>query len=244
MGSDGLEGGARVEGGARPHRRRERPDQGRAARLLVRAGHRCLRDSRPEYTRHVPLQPGHRVVVDELGEEPLDAIAHHARLVPMQPPDPATLGDHDVIIAIKSASVGWVDLLMTSGQYQHPPKPPYTPGLEYAGVVAGTGRASPASPSARRWWSIRSSPGPGRTAIYQAQGGFASYAVVPRRRCSPCPTGCRSIRRATCSATTRPRITASSRAVASRPARPCSSMARPARPGSRRSTSRSCSARR
>jgi len=44
-----------------------------------------------------------------------------------------------VIIAIESAQVGWVDLLMTSGQYQHMPRPPYCPGLEYAGVVAWAG---------------------------------------------------------------------------------------------------------
>ena len=135
----------------------------------------------------MPLQPGHRVVVDELGEEPLDAIAHHARLVPMQPPDPATLGDHDVIIAIKSASVGWVDLLMTSGQYQHPPKPPYTPGLEYAGVVAGhgasvTGLAVGASVVVDPFLA-----GPRSHGDYQAQGGFASYAVVPAKAVLPLP---------------------------------------------------------
>jgi len=135
----------------------------------------------------VTLQPGHRVVVDELGEEPLDAIAHHARLVPMQPPDPATLGDHDVIIAIKSASVGWVDLLMTSGQYQHPPKPPYTPGLEYAGVVAGhgasvTGLAVGASVVVDPFLA-----GPRSHGDYQAQGGFASYAVVPAKAVLPLP---------------------------------------------------------
>ena len=81
-------------------------------------------------------QPGQRVVVSEFGETPLDAIENHTALVPMPAPDPAALGPRDVIIAIRSASVGWVDLLMTSGQYQHMPKPPYCPGLEYAGVVA------------------------------------------------------------------------------------------------------------
>ena len=42
-------------------------------------------------------------------------------------------------MAVRSAAVGWVDLLMTSGQYQHMPKPPYCPGLEYSGDVIWTG---------------------------------------------------------------------------------------------------------
>jgi NADPH2:quinone reductase len=78
-------------------------------------------------------------VISELGEDPLDALDHHASLVAMPAPDPARLTSRDVIIAIASASVGWVDLLMTSGQYQHAAKPPYTPGLEYAGTVAWAG---------------------------------------------------------------------------------------------------------
>src|SRR3954470_23598381 len=78
-----------------------------------------------------------RVVVSSLAESPLDAIDRHMSIEPQ--PEPDTLGARDVLIAIKSAQVGWVDLLMTSGQYQHMPKPPYCPGLEYAGVVARVG---------------------------------------------------------------------------------------------------------
>ncbi len=85
------------------------------------------------------MQPGRRVIVTELSETPLDAIAKHMTLEAMPAPDPAKLAAHDVVIAIKSASVGWVDLLMTSGQYQHCPKPPYCPGLEYAGEIAWKG---------------------------------------------------------------------------------------------------------
>jgi NADPH2:quinone reductase len=46
----------------------------------------------------------------------------------MDAPDPQALGDTEVIIQIKSASIAWADVLMTSGQYQHQPKPPYIPG--------------------------------------------------------------------------------------------------------------------
>lgn len=125
------------------------------------------------------LEPGHRVVVRELGEEPLDAIAHHTALVPMAPPDPATLSARDVIVAVKSASVGWVDLLMTSGQYQHPPKPPYTPGLEYAGTVAWAGAEVSHVAIGERVLVDPFLSGPRSLGAYQAYGGFASYAVAP-----------------------------------------------------------------
>src|SRR5271165_5452956 len=85
------------------------------------------------------LPAGYRVVVSHYGETPLEALESHIALVDMPAPDPAALKPNDVIIAIKSASVGWVDLLMTSGQYQHMPEPPYCPGLEYAGTVAWAG---------------------------------------------------------------------------------------------------------
>ena len=34
-----------------------------------------------------------------------------------------------------AAGIGFPDLLMTKGQYQFKPKPPFTPGVEAAGVV-------------------------------------------------------------------------------------------------------------
>src|SRR3954469_24823060 len=124
------------------------------------------------------LLSGHKVVIDELGDDPLQAIEHHASLQEMAPPDPATLSPRDVIVAIKSASVGWVDLLMTSGQYQHMPKPPYTPGLEYAGVVAWKG------PEARGDFAVGDDvlvdpflAGPRSLGAYQRSAGWASYAV-------------------------------------------------------------------
>jgi NADPH2:quinone reductase len=132
------------------------------------------------------LPPGHRVVVAELGEEPLDAIEHHTSLVEQPAPDPATLSPRDVIIAVKSASVGWVDLIMTSGQYQHPPKPPYTPGLEYAGEVAWAGADAKVSAGER----VLVDPflaGPRSLGNYQAYGGFATYAVAPADAVRPIP---------------------------------------------------------
>lgn len=136
---------------------------------------------------YVSLPPGHRVLISELGEEPLDAIANHASLEPMEAPDPKALRDRDVIVAIKSASVGWVDLIMTSGQYQHPPKPPYTPGLEYAGVVAWRG---PAATNIEVGDSVLVDgflAGPRSYGAYQQWGGFASYGVAPIEAIHPLP---------------------------------------------------------
>lgn len=122
--------------------------------------------------------PGVRVVVSELGEDPLTAIEHHAALAPMARPDPASLSARDVLVEVRSASVGWVDLLMTSGQYQHVPKPPYTPGLEYAGVVAWAGPEAGVT-AGDRVLVDGFLAGPRSLGAYQSYGGFASYAVAP-----------------------------------------------------------------
>ena len=85
------------------------------------------------------LPDGRRVVVDALGDDPLDALERWVKIEAMSAPDPATLGPRDVVVRVRSASINWVDLLMTSGQYQHVPPLPYTPGLEYAGEVVWRG---------------------------------------------------------------------------------------------------------
>jgi NADPH2:quinone reductase len=121
---------------------------------------------------------GMRVIVSELGEDPVDAIERHAALSPMERPDPAALSPRDVLVEVRSAAVGWVDLLMTSGQYQHMPRPPYTPGLEYAGVVAWAGPESGAAAGDRVLVDAFLA-GPRSLGAYQAYGGFASYAVAP-----------------------------------------------------------------
>ena len=136
------------------------------------------------------LPAGHRVVVSELGEDPEDALARFLTIEPMAAPDPATLGPGDVLIAVESAGVGWVDLLMSSGQYQHAPKPPYTPGLEYAGRVVWRGAEAAARVAVGdEVLADGFLTGPRSHGAHQRWGGFATYAVAPVEAVLPRPRG-------------------------------------------------------
>jgi NADPH2:quinone reductase len=130
-----------------------------------------------------------RVVVTELGEDPIAAIEAFAKLEPMERPAPAALGPRDVMIAVKSAAVGWVDLLMTSGQYQHVPVPPYTPGLEYAGIVEWIGDEVRGVAIGDAVLVDPLMAGPRSHGAYQRSGGFASYAVAPSDAIHKIPGG-------------------------------------------------------
>ncbi len=122
---------------------------------------------------------GTRVIVSELAEDPSEAI-EAMRLESFEVPTP---GPDEVVVEVRAAAVGWVDLIMASGQYQHVPPVPFTPGLEYAGVIVagdGIGRevlvdglvAGPRSPGA-----------------YQRSGGFATHALVPKAALREVPGG-------------------------------------------------------
>jgi NADPH2:quinone reductase len=119
---------------------------------------------------------GQRVVIHQLAADPLEAI-EHATLEPMAMPE--NLGPRDVVIEVKSAAAGWVDLIMASGQYQHVPAPPYTPGLEYAGTVAWTGPEVNTVNIGQRVLVDPFLAGPRSSGSYRNYGGFASYAVAP-----------------------------------------------------------------
>lgn len=137
------------------------------------------------------LKSGRKVVVTQFSEDPLQAIEQHLSILDMAPPDPAALREHEVLIAIKSASVNWVDLLMASGHYQHLPSPPYVPGLEYSGVVLFAGAAVDGNAIAvgDRVMADGLQVGPRSSGEYQSQGGFASYAVVPDKAVQRIPEG-------------------------------------------------------
>ncbi len=105
---------------------------------------------------------GQRVIIDAFGETPMDALENHLRLETQEPPEPSDLGDEDVVVRVRSAAVGWVDLLMSSGQYQHMAKPPYVSSYHTyvftlchtAGVCVWARAPSPASVLGRTWTRV------------------------------------------------------------------------------------------
>jgi NADPH:quinone reductase len=122
---------------------------------------------------------GRRALVTALGENPLEAIEAHLTVEPQEPPDAARLGPREVIVAVRSAALNWVDLMMTSGQYQHMAKPPYTPGLEFAGEVVAVGADVAHVAAGDRVMVDGLLTGPRSLGAYQKQGGFASWAIAP-----------------------------------------------------------------
>lgn len=56
---------------------------------------------------------GHRVVVSSFAASPLEAIESHLTLEPMEALAASALEPGDVLVEVKSANVGWVDLLTT-----------------------------------------------------------------------------------------------------------------------------------
>ena len=110
---------------------------------------------------------------------PEQGIRDYVRVEDQLPPDPSTLGPRDVLVGIRSSAVSWVDVLMTSGQYQHIPTLPYTPGLEYSGEVLWAGAEASQFDKGAEVYVGCFSTGPRSSGPYQAYGGFASYAVAP-----------------------------------------------------------------
>jgi NADPH2:quinone reductase len=75
---------------------------------------------------------------------------------------------------VHAAGVGFVDLLLTRGEYQIKPELPFVPGLEVAGVVADDAGGE--------------GPAPGtRVAAIVAFGGFAELAAAPAELVFPIP---------------------------------------------------------
>ena len=95
------------------------------------------------------------------------------------------------MLRISSASVSWVDLLMTSGQYQHMPLVPYTPGMEYSGEVVAVGSGVDKNHIAvgDRVFADCMRVGPRSYGGYQQASGFATYAVLPADAVFPIPDG-------------------------------------------------------
>ncbi|KRA76402.1 NADPH:quinone oxidoreductase [Caulobacter sp. Root656] len=84
-------------------------------------------------------------------------------------------GSGEVLVRVRAASVNFPDLLMTRGEYQFKPPPPFTPGLDLSGEVAALGEGVTA-------WSV------GDAVVGGARlGGFAEYAMLPADALRPKP---------------------------------------------------------
>ncbi|MBV69957.1 MAG: hypothetical protein CMH52_01285 [Myxococcales bacterium] len=125
------------------------------------------------------LENGLKALVSSLADSPLEGIEQSVSIEVQTAPNPADLTPGEALIAIRSAGLSWVDLLMTSGQYQHMPTLPYTPGMEFAGDVIAVGADSDAIWLNQPVFVDCFSVGPRSSGAYQHAGGFASYAVVP-----------------------------------------------------------------
>lgn len=135
------------------------------------------------------LAPGTRANLTALATSPQDALERALQLEPQPAPDLAALAPDEVVIAVRSAAVGWVDLLMTSGQYQHVPELPYTPGLEFAGEVAAVGADVTHLAIGDRVIADGLRTGPRSLGAHRRYGGFASYAISPADAVVALPAG-------------------------------------------------------
>jgi len=77
-------------------------------------------------------------------------------------------GPGQVVVDVAAAGANFVDALIVQGRYQIKPQVPFTPGMEVAGVLRGTGQ-----PVLALCWF----------------GGYASQVVVPEASAVPIPSG-------------------------------------------------------
>lgn len=82
----------------------------------------------------------------------------------------------EVLVKVHAASLNFPDLLMTRGEYQFKPEPPFTSGMELAGEVIEADEASGFSIGDRVMGGAKT-------------GGFAEYASVPMRSLRVIPEG-------------------------------------------------------
>ena len=121
--------------------------------------------------------PGVRAVVSELADDPVRGI-EQLRLEEMSVPDPKSLPEEAVVVAVPHCAVHWVDCLMVAGQYQQAPPLPYTPGMEYSGTILHPGN-SRLDVGEKVFVADMINAGPRSYGAYQAYGGFATYSVAP-----------------------------------------------------------------
>ncbi len=82
----------------------------------------------------------------------------------------------EVLARVRAASLNFPDLLMTRGEYQFKPEPPFTSGLEFAGEVLEADPESGFAPGDRVMGGNKT-------------GAFAEIASLPAAKLSPMPRG-------------------------------------------------------
>jgi hypothetical protein len=87
--------------------------------------------------------------------------------------DPPTPGHGDVLVEVHSVGVAFPDLLLSRGEYQFKPEPPFTLGVDFAGVVL-----DPGSPESSREGSTTFTVGQ-RVAGVNLNGGAAEQVANP-----------------------------------------------------------------
>ena len=90
------------------------------------------------------------------------------------PPRP---GPGEVQLRIEACALNFADLLLIDGRYQEKREPPFTLGLEVAGVVTELGQGVEGPP-----------PGT-RVAVHGGSGGLAEMGCFPAALCVPVPDG-------------------------------------------------------
>ena len=121
---------------------------------------------------------GLRAVVNEITSNPTEAI-EKLSLAPMQRPELSHLPSDAVIMQVASSAVHWVDILMMLGQYQQAPPLPYTPGMEYSGVVIDKGVDVKNINTGDKVFVDIFNAGPRSYGKFQTWGGCATYSAAP-----------------------------------------------------------------
>ena len=145
-----------------------------------------LQPMRPDSSSSNGTRPafsgGLRAAVASVADHPLRVAVS---LESQAPPEPAPT---EVVIQVRSAAVHWVDLMMLTGQYQHIPPLPFTPGLEFAGTVHAVGAEVSGCEPGDRVIADGLKTGPRSLGDYQRWGGWASFSVAPAAATLPLPT--------------------------------------------------------
>jgi NADPH2:quinone reductase len=97
--------------------------------------------------------------------------------------DEPTPGPDDVLVEVHSVGISFPDLLLSKGQYQLKPEPPFTLGVDVAGTVVSTGSTD--GPGSTDGYGDLA-PGT-RVAGVVPYGGAAERAVVPAGSVFPLP---------------------------------------------------------